>query len=85
VDFAELPDGHACIVVQDEEMSEAIWQSHIHGGRVIVAFDDSGLHAEIETVTPAPEDSRTPEQIKIDYLETQNAAIIFTLVMNDLM
>lgn len=72
----EHPETSSVCMVEDSETIKAIWFSHTNGGEVIVTVDEVGqfLTADIEEVTPVePEVPKTPEQIRIEQLEDENA------------
>lgn len=72
----DCPETSACCIVEDEETAKAIWLSHTNGGAVVIAVGEDGLFisADIEEVTPIePEPAKTPEQIRIEQLEAENA------------
>ncbi|OBZ13329.1 hypothetical protein [Bacillus sp. FJAT-26390] len=76
VEFIELPETSASCIVEDAETAKVIWYSHVNGGSVIVFVDVVGkfLSADIDVVTPPlPEVPKTPDQLRIEQLEAENA------------
>jgi hypothetical protein len=71
VAFVDLPETSGSCLVEDEELSEQIWQSHSNGGAVTLTIVDGLVtDADIETVEPpAP----------LPTLEEANAMLAFEL------
>lgn len=74
VAFVDLPETSGSCVVEDEELSEQIWQSHSNGGAVTVTITDDGLTADVTRVeppAPLPSLEEVNAMLALELVDTQ--------------
>lgn len=77
ISFVELPGTSGSCLVEDEVLSEQIWQSHFNGGQVVITVDAQWnfVSANIESVEP-PAPAKTPEELRIEQVEADNLTLM---------
>ncbi|WP_336774215.1 hypothetical protein [Paenibacillus sp. MMO-58] len=70
----ELPETSGNCIIEDEDLSEQIWQSHSNGGAVTITITDDGMTADIapfEPPAPLPTLEEANAMLTLELANTQ--------------